>query len=170
MSTSINQGSIQASVSVTYNGTVGENGVDTASLPVAYLVNQALANGTGANQAEVIYKDNRTLAAGASDTIDLHGGTFKDAFGNGIVLSKVLALVIKNAGGSSGTLTVGDAATNAWAAALGATGTVIVDIGGALVLIAPSATGYPVSSASFELKVLNNGAGNSTYDILVIGN
>src|SRR5216684_8384159 len=123
MASSINQGSIQVSVNVGLLSPAGGSGL-SALLAIAYAINKALANGSGANQANQIFYDTRTLAGTANEVLDLFAGTLKDAFGNGIVLGKVLAILIKNHDDASGTLTIGNAAATAWAAALGATGTI----------------------------------------------
>ena len=53
--------------------------------------------GTGANQVNVLFHDKRTVAQGASETLDLNGGaTLKDAFGDALTMDAIKFLYIKN--------------------------------------------------------------------------
>jgi hypothetical protein len=52
----------------------------------------AFTNGTGANQADTIFHDTRTLADGANETIVIDDGTLTDAFGDGVSIDEMKAL------------------------------------------------------------------------------
>jgi len=53
--------------------------------------------GTGINQANVLFHDKRTIAQGASETLDLYeSGTLKDAFGDALTMEAIKFLYVKN--------------------------------------------------------------------------
>lgn len=130
----------------------------------------SLASGTGAGQADRVWADRRTLAASASEDLDLTG-TLVDALGATLTLARVKALYVAASASNTNDVVLGGAASSAWSALLGATGTVTVKPGGVLLVVAPGATAYPVTAGTGDLlKVANSGAGSSvTYDICIVG-
>jgi hypothetical protein len=110
-----------------------------------------LSNGTGANQAQVVWSDARTLA-GASET--LNASSLTDDRGT-VAMTALKAVYVKNS--STATLTF----TPASAAAFG--GTFHVRAGGAALAVASDATGMAAGNL-----VVAGGAGQ-TYDIILIG-
>ena len=136
-----------------------------------YNVANSFADGTGADQAQKLWTDQRTLGVSATEDLDLSGGVV-DVFGTSLAFTKVKALVIKAAAGNTNDVVVGGAASNGLVTFFGAaTDKVKVKPGGTLVLIAPDANGYAVTAATGDLlRVGNSAAGTSvTYDITVIG-
>lgn len=136
-----------------------------------YNISNAFADGTGADQAQKLWTDQRTLTASATEELDLAGG-LTDVFGTALTLTKVKALIIKAAAANTNNVIVGGAASNAWAAAVGAANdTITVRPGGTLVLIAPDSTGYAVTAGTGDLLKIANSAGSTsvTYDIAVLG-
>ncbi|MEV8042458.1 hypothetical protein AB0P02_01255 [Streptomyces griseoluteus] len=131
-----------------------------------------LGNGTGAGKADKVFSDRRTIAASANDDLDL-AGVLLDAFGATITFARVKGLFIAAAAANTNNLIVGAAATNPWAALLGATGTLTVRPGGFVAVGTgqTDATGYTVTPSTGDmLRVTNGGAGSSvTYDIHIIG-
>lgn len=83
------------------------------------------------------------------------------------------AIVVSAAAANANNVVVGNAAATAWAALLGATGTVTLRPGAAMAVFAGAAdaTGYAVGAGATDLlKIANSGAGTGvTYDIVVIG-
>ncbi|MDI9885315.1 hypothetical protein QMZ92_13155 [Streptomyces sp. HNM0645] len=142
----------------------------TVPLQVRHAVN--LSSGTGAGQADKVFSDRRTLAASATEDLDL-AGVLTDAFGAAITFARIKGLIIKAAVGNTNNVVIGAAATNTWATLLGATHTITLRPGAALCVMADAtdATGYAVTAGSGDLlKVANSGAGTSvTYDIVLIG-
>lgn len=145
----------------------------TAVGPASLNFAAELASGTGAGQADKIFADTRTLAASASEDLDL-AGVLADPLGSLVTFVKIKALIIRAAAGNTNNVIVGGATTNgfvAWAG--GATHTVTVRPGGLFALVAgdADASGYAVTAGTADLlKIANSGAGTSvSYDILVIG-
>ena len=71
----------------------------------------ALTNGTGDNQADKIFHDERTLSDEGTETLDFHDGSLTDAFGNALTLDKLKSLVIVNYSVEATLLVGGAAAT-----------------------------------------------------------
>lgn len=138
--------------------------------PINQLIEQAFANGTGADQANKVWSDRRTLADGASESLDLAGG-LTDAFGAAITFTKIKGIVIKNRS-TTQTLAVGGAASSQfinWVA--NSSDIVNIPPGGFLALTAPGAAGFAVTAGTGDLlKIANGAAGQATdYDIYLIG-
>ena len=77
----------------------------TADLPVDVQAAIALANGTGANQADLYWSDTRTIAASATDSIDL-AGALGGAFGAAQVFARVKAIFVKAAAANANNVNV----------------------------------------------------------------
>lgn len=140
------------------------------SVPLNYTKNFDLAPGVGVGQADRIWHDQRTLAASATEDLDL-AGVLVDALGATFALARVRALIVAAAAGNVNNVVLGAAAANPWSTMLGAAGTVQVRPGGILAAIAPDAVGYAVTADTGDLlRVANGGAGSAvTYDIVIIG-
>jgi hypothetical protein len=140
--------------------------------PLLYNAQALLTTGNGANQGNLVFSDRRTLAASATEDLDLNGASLQDAFGANVAFTRVRALVVRASPNNVNPVVVGGAATNGFIAPFGAAAhTVSVRPGGVLCLIAPDATAYQVTAATADLlRIGNGGAGSAVeYDIVVIG-
>jgi hypothetical protein len=126
---------------------------------------QAFANGSGDNQADCQWSDNRTLTAGSSEDIDLT--TQIDDFNVAMGLSELKLLFIKN-NSAVQTLTVFNASSNAFQGPVAASATVAIPPGGQLLLVNP--VGWTVDGTHKVLKVANAAGVSADYDIIVWGN
>jgi hypothetical protein len=145
----------------------------TAQVPLNFTRAVGLASGTGAGQADRIFHDRRTLAASATEDLDL-AGSLVDPFGATITFARIKALLIAAAAGNTNNVIVGGAATNQFLTWVGAgTHTVVVRPGGVLALLAggADATGYAVTAGTGDLLRIANSAGGTSvdYDIVLIG-
>jgi len=144
----------------------------TGSAPQNLARSMTLGNGTGAGNADRLFADRRTLAASATEDLDL-AGVLLDAFGAAVTFARIKGLIIAAAVGNTNNVVVGAAASNPWATLLSATGTVTLRPGAFIAVgtAATDATGYAVTAATADLlKIANSGAGTSvTYDIHIIG-
>lgn len=132
-----------------HESTAGDISRTLRATPASYAV--TLADGTGANQAQVVWSDVRTLA-GSTDVLD--ASTLTDDRGT-VNMTALKAVYIRNT--SNATLT----ATSSDAAAFG--GTYHVRSGGAVVAVASDATGM----AAGTLTV--GGVTGQTYEIVLVG-
>jgi hypothetical protein len=163
---------LSSSLGVSLSSTLS-NALDlaTARVPLAYSKSLDLSSGTGANQADKIFSDTRTLAASATEDLDL-AGVLVDALGSTLTFARIKGLLICPAAANTNSLIVGNAASNGFISWVGgATHTVTVRPGGLFALFAPDATAYAVTAATADLlHIANGGAGTSvTYDIVIIG-
>lgn len=133
----------------------------------------SLITGTGAGKADRIWHDQRTLAASATEDLDL-SGALTDALGGSAVFAKIKGIVVAAAAGNVNNVLVGGV-TNGLSTFLSpaATGIITLRPGAVFALFAGAAdaTGYAVTAATADLlHVANSGSGTPvTYDVIVIG-
>ncbi|RLL66990.1 hypothetical protein [Streptomyces sp. Z26] len=129
-------------------------------------------SGTGAGKADRVFSDRRTLAASASEDLDL-AGVLLDAFGATITLARIKGLIVSAAAGNTNNVVIGAASSNPWATLLGATHTLTLRPGATLALMVgeADATAYAVTAGTADLlKVANSGSGTPvSYDVVLIG-
>lgn len=158
--------SVQVTAQLKDGATIGEVTHD-----IAFRMANALTNGSGANQANQAYAGRRTLAASATENLDLSGGLI-NAFGTALLFTAIKAIVITAAAGNTNDVLVGGAASNGFVSWVGDPADVVkVKPGGMFVIAAPNAAGFAVTAATADLlKIANSGAGTGvTYDVVVIG-
>ena len=129
-------------------------------------------SGTGANAANLLFHDQRTLSNTTED-FDLVGAAANiDGFGTVFAPATIKLLYIKN-NGTTTVLNVGGAAATQWAAPFGAVNDIVnIRPGGTLTLTAPGSTGLVCAAGSTDLlKINRTGADGTddTYDIILIG-
>lgn len=145
----------------------------SGSVPLLKTYAATLQSGTGAGQADKIFHDQRTLAASASEDLDL-AGVLTDAFGASLTFVKVKALIISAAAGNTNNVLVGGVAAGLSSIITPqTTGVVVVRPGATFAVLAGAAdaTGYAVTATTADLlHVANSAAGTSvTYDVIIIG-
>lgn len=138
--------------------------------PLNYAYSKGLTNGSGANQANLVWSDQRTIAASATDSIDL-AGSLSDAFGASITFARIKLVMVTAAGTNSNNVNLTRPASNGVPLFLAAGDGIPVRPGGSIVWCAPDATGVAVTAGTGDLiDVVNSGAGSSVvYDIVIIG-
>lgn len=151
--------------------TVSSGVVSAQNLPATLSVTTSYANGTGANQVDLIYAKQIALVASTPQTLDLTSLT--DLSGASINFARVRVLDLQVVTTTSGdNVTLGDAASNAWAAIWGATGTHTVMAGSRFVFNDPTSTGAGVgavvSGTSKSLKI-DPGSANVTINLIIAG-
>ena len=163
----------QSRLIITQTGT-GDFG--PAALNVTIENNQAWADGVGAGQANLLFTDERTVASGASDTIDL-AGVLQDALGATIAGVELVGLMIVNAPknvaapANTTNLTVG-AGSNPLVGWLGGTTPTVGPIrpGGVLERFETDAAGMcPITAGTGDILTIANSAGAAaTYQIVIL--
>jgi hypothetical protein len=132
----------------------------------------ALADGTGTDQCDKIWHDTRTLAAGASDDLDLNALP-QTLFGSALTinLAKVKFLLVVNTSTVAGDdLTVGGAAVQEWTAWVGTAGDKVRVPADSALLVSNRRTGWSVANGSSDtLRLTNAGSGSVTYKIALAG-
>jgi len=143
----------------------------TPAAPHAIKKSLALATGTGANQADLVFSDTRTLGASANEDLDL-AGVLTDPFGIVMTFARIKMMYFFAAAANTNNVEIGGAAATQFVNWVNAAADVIIlRPGGVFLLTAPDATAYAVGAgASDFLRVTNGAAGTSvTYDIVLIG-
>jgi hypothetical protein len=128
-----------------------------------------LTNGTAANQADLLWVDERTLAASATEDLDL-AGVLADAFGSTLAAAEVVAIFVKADAANTNNVVLGDA--TAPIPLFGGTNpTFSVKPGGFFFVAAPNAAGLLTvgAGATDDLKVTNSaGTTGVTYEIAIL--
>lgn len=163
---------LASSVTVSVQGNLATPGdlVATKSyLSQAFSV--TLANGTSANQADLIFSDERTLAASGTEDLDL-AGVLADVHGTTLTFARVKAIVIEADSANTNNVVVGGASSNGfinWVS--DATDEIVIRPGGVFALAAPDATAYAVTASTGDLLTVTNSSSGTgvTYRIVIIG-
>lgn len=150
------------------------SGLDLSTVgttPLSYPKLIELTSGTGANQADKLWFDQRTLTASATENLDL-AGVLTDAFGATVTFARIKLIGVFASSGNTNLVQVGGAASNQfinWVA--NSSDIVNVRPGGFFLLGAPDATGYAVTAGTGDQLRIANSAGSTsvTYDIVFIG-
>lgn len=130
-----------------------------------------LDSGTGANQADRVFTDIRTIAISGTDDLDL-AGSLLDAYGNTITFVKVKGIFVAADSLNTNNVILGAAAANQFIGPFGAaTHTAAIHPGGFQCFACSDAAGWPVVAGTGDLlRVANSGAGTTVnYAIAIIG-
>jgi hypothetical protein len=160
-------GTVRTIISMSAVNTLDLSAVTDA---VAKTETNTYANGTGANQVQVQWHDQRTLLTTAGETLDLTalaGGAFGTAnFG------KVKELIIKLVTATSGyRLQVGDAAgtANKWTAPFADPADIITPGAGGILHLSSPVDGWTVDGTHKLLLIYNPSGGSVVFDIYIAG-
>lgn len=149
---------------------VGDNDLGGPEFTPRHRIVLDFANGTGANQFDLLFTDTRTIAASGSEDLDL-AGVLADALGATLTMAEVVGIMITAAAANTNNVVVGDA-TSPVPLFGGTNPTISVKPGGVFLIAAPNAAGqFTVGAGSTDdLKIANSGSGTSvTYTISVLG-
>ena len=129
-----------------------------------------LADGTGTDQADIVWHvEQQTLTSGSSTTLDLEG-LVQSVFGDTIslALAKVKAILVINTSSTGGYLLIGGAAADEWYEPFAAAGDKVKVMSGGQLLLAHPGVGWSVAAGSTDLKIAAVTA-TVTYDIAILG-
>jgi hypothetical protein len=163
---------LTSSLALTVRATLtGTHDLGTPSAPHILSLEDSLATGTGADQADQVWGDERSLNATTGEDLDL-AGSLTNALGTTVTFARIKGIIIHVTTTTAGyTLQVGGASSNQfinWVA--NSSDIVNVRGGGVFMLWAPDATAYVVTAGTGDLlKIYNPNAGAITYKIMLIG-
>lgn len=145
--------------------------LSTATDPLSYTARTTMTSGTGANQADMLWHDRRTIAASSDEDLDL-AGSLVDGLGNTQTFARVKLLMVSAAAANTNNVNVtsdGSAGVPGLFLALG--DGVVVRPGGLFLWVAPDATAAAVTASTGDLlNVANSSSGSTvTYDVVIIG-
>lgn len=156
----------------TVNGTA-KNTLDLtyAQAVLAYAKTGSLSTGTGANQADRIFSDQRTIVISGTDDLDLAGTSLQDNLGQNLSIARIKVLAVYASAGNTNNVVMGVGTAPVTTILGGTTPTLNIRPGGMMLLTAPDAVAYGVTATTADiLRFANSGAGTSvTYDIVIIG-
>lgn len=129
-----------------------------------------LADGTGANSADRMFHDQRTINASSSEDLDL-AGVLVNEFGAVTTFVELRAVLISAAPGNTNNVRVTRPASNGVPLFLAASDGIDVPPGGVFLWSCPADGKVTVTAATGDLlTVANSGAGTPvTYDVVIIG-
>lgn len=131
-----------------------------------------LESGTTAGKADKVFHDQRTLAASASEDLDL-AGVLTDVYGASITFAKIKFIAISAASGNTNNVLVGAASATQFVGLLNAAGVIALRPGMTFAAMAGvlDATGMAVTAGTGDLLKIANSAGSTsvTYDIVIVG-
>ena len=171
MGGSTNISNCQVSLKVTLEAYKDMGDVDGIADPVyestlSFL--DTLADGRGANSADLFYVWSGVIPAGSNVDIALEGGADKTPFGDALSFAVIKALLVKNTGATQ--IRLGDRPADAfegWVLPAGASKP--IGPGGVYLDYRPDATGYPVAAGNI-LRVHNDsGIAAGAFQILIVG-
>jgi hypothetical protein len=141
-----------------------------SSAPLVETKQIDLTSGTGLNQADRVWHDRRTIAASATDSLDM-AGSLEDPLGGTFTLAKIKAIYVEAASANTNNVNVTRPAANGVPFMLAAGDGIAVPPNGCFMWVAPTAAGVAVTAGTADLiDVINSGAGTGvTYDIVIIG-
>jgi hypothetical protein len=142
----------------------------SASVPLTLAEQIQLTSGTGANQADLIFHDRRTLAASATEDLDL-AGALTNALGATLTFARIKAVIVSAADANTNNVNVTRPAANGVLLFLAAADGIAVRPGGVFAWIAPDATAVPVTAGTGDLLTLTNSSSGTavTYDVVIVG-
>lgn len=160
--------SLTGTVSLKFNGTYS-SAADLGTLTHAFseLYSNALTSGTGANQANAIFSDNRSISG--NDDLDLAGG-LSDSFGTTLTFTSVKAIIVRAAAANTANITMGAEGINPFSSIFAdATDALILPPGGLFVLTNPAADGFTVTAGTGDILRFAPASGTQAYDLIIIG-
>jgi hypothetical protein len=157
--------SIAASLGIRATETVASD-LSSARDLLNLTFSQEFTDGTGNNQCDKIFHDQRTLPGGFTEDLDLYGSLTGKLSTAVINFAKIKLIYIKNTSATL-TLTLGGS-TNPLVNWVGASGDLVkIPPGGVLFLTAPLA-GFAVTAATGDILTVSS-SGACTYDIVLAG-
>ena len=167
MATTLNA-TITAQISAVYKNLL-DLGTPTDTFLKKVLIE--LANGTGANSADLMFHDTRTINASANEDLDLAGALTNPLTGAAMTFVELRAVLISAASGNTNNVRVTRPASNGVPLFLAASDGIDVPPGGCFMWTCPADGKVSVTAGTGDLiNVANSSSGTSvTYDVVILG-
>jgi hypothetical protein len=142
----------------------------TTSAPFTESATLSFTDGVGNSQADRVWTDQRTLAASATEDLDLAAVLVDAISGAALTFATIKAVIVKAAAGNTNNVNVSRPASNGVPLFAAAGDLIAVKPGGLFAWACPNA-GVAVTPATGDLlTITNSGAGTPvTFDIILIG-
>lgn len=157
---------IKASVSGAQSGALD---LGTVQFPFALAANSSYSDGTAAGMVDRVFTDSRTLAASATEDLDL-AGSLTDALGATLTMAKLKFVMIKAASGNTNDVVLSRPTTNGVPLFEAADDAIRIKPGGCFMWVVPG-SGVTVTAGTGDLLTLTNSAAGTSvsYDIVLMG-
>lgn len=129
----------------------------------------SFADGVAADQANIIWHDERTLGDAAVDTLELYTGSLTDPFGTLLTMTVLKLLYIYNTS-TTNSLTIGPSATGIGIFGAIASDILLIKPLGTFLWVAPNVTGLLLTTnEQLILTHDSTDATDLTYEIVAVG-
>lgn len=130
-----------------------------------------LSNGTGANSADLMFHDERTLTASGTEDLDLAGGLTNPLTGAAMTFVELREILIYASSANTNNVNVTRPASNGVPLFLAAGDGVPVPPGGVYHWVCPADGKVTVTAGTGDLITITNSAGSTsvTYDVVILG-
>lgn len=141
------------------------------SAPLNQVIAKAFSDGAGISQANLVFADTRTLAASATESLDLAGGGLTDLLGAALTFARVKAIIVVAAAANTNGVVLSRPAANGFPLFDAASDAITIAPGGFFAWVDPTAAGKVVTAGTGDLLGLANAAAGTpvNYDIYIIG-
>lgn len=159
------------SFKVTANGTLTSSAdLTTDTSVLSYSKSYTISDGTGADQANMVWSDTRTLTASSTEDLDL-AGSLTNAFGSTLTFTKIKGIIVEAASANTNNVLVGGDANGLAGWVGNVADYIVVRPGGVFSIYAPDSTAYAVTGGTGDILQIANSAGSTsvTYNIVIIG-
>jgi hypothetical protein len=163
--------SLSASLKLSIDAIVsGTTDLATKKGDLHKLLTQAYSDGAGANQANLLFADTRTLAASANEDLDV-AGSLTGILAEANVFARIKAIIVKAAAANTNNVNVTRPASNGVPLFLAAGDGIALAPGEVFVWFSGTAAGKAVTASTGDLINLANSGGTTgvDYDIYIIG-
>lgn len=129
-----------------------------------------MTSGTGANQADRIFHDTRTLSASATEDLDL-AGSLTGPLGSTVTFARIKLVLVTAAAANTNNVQLTRPASNGVPLFLAASDGIAIRPGGGFLWWAPDSTGVAVTASTGDLLTFTNSAGSTgvDYSVVIIG-
>lgn len=142
-------------------------GGKTVATTAQYLISDSMADGTGTDQSDLLWFDQRTLNT-TTETLDL-AGSLTDVFGDTVTFVTVKGFYAKCNGSASGNkLTIGGASSNAFTGWFSASNDQLEILEDGICFLWCPTVGYTVTAGTGDILEIETNY-NGTYDIALFG-
>lgn len=159
----------KVSISARFTET-GTGDLGTPAVTHELLGSFTFTDGTGANQVDKIFSDTRTLAASATEDLDL-AGSLGGLLGGTVVFAEVVGVIVKADSANTNDVQVTRPASNGAPIFMAAGDGIALGPGEMFVWIAAGATGAAITGGTGDLLTFTNSAGSTgvTYSVMILG-
>jgi len=166
MAQTLSNAVIKASI---VSGVAKSTDFQDVSQSFSHSVSEALSAGTGSGQADLLWADERTLAADATEDLDL-AGVLADIFGDTVTFVDVKAILIENTSTTASVISISPAAANGFTGPFAdASDQLNIPAGGSVLLSHPGAGWTVTAGTGDKITMTEESTLEGQYKITILG-